>query len=166
MASNPQKFAAEFGKMLVKAGAKAEQVVKKSAMSIMVSVEKKSPVGDPETWLYLHPQKQVYVDYLTYREPPAGYTGGQFRANWNLSVTGLDTSTTADKDPSGGAAIGRAQSAIESYKIGDTITISNSLPYAHRLEYEGWSNQAPNGMIRLTVLEFEQYVAQQAAKIR
>lgn len=166
MANNPQKFAAEFAKMLRVAGDKAEMVVKKSALSVLSAIEIKSPVGDPETWLYFHPQKKTYVDFLLYRDPPPGYTGGQFRANWNLSIEAVDTSTTEDKDPSGKAAIKRAQGRIESYKLGDRIFITNSLPYAYRLEYEGWSSQAPQGMVRITALEFEKYVAEQAAKIR
>lgn len=152
MANNPQKFAAEFAKMLRVAGDKAGLVVKKSALQVLSSIEIKSPVGDPDSWA---------------SPAPPGYTGGQFRANWNLSIESMDTSTTEDKDPSGEAAKKRAQGRIESYKLGDRIFITNSLPYAYRLEYEGWSKiQAPQGMVRITALEFEKYVSEQAAKIR
>lgn len=151
MANNPQKFAAEFAKMLRAAEYKAELVVKKSAMQVLSAIELKSPVGDPDTWA---------------SPAPLGYTGGQFRANWNLSIEAMDTDTTTDKDPSGEVAIKRAQGRIESYQLGDKIFITNSLPYAYRLEYEGWSRQAPQGMVRITALEFEQYVSEQAAKIR
>lgn len=151
MANNPQKFAADFAKMLKVAGDKAELVVKKSALQVLDAIEQKSPVGDPDTWA---------------SPAPPGYTGGQFRANWNLSISSMDTSTTTDKDPSGEAAIKRAQGRIEGYQLGDKVFITNSLPYAYRLEYEGWSRQAPQGMVRITALEFEQYVAEQAAKIR
>lgn len=151
MANNPQKFAAEFAKMLRVAEDKAELVVKKSAMQVLSAIDFKSPVGDPDTWA---------------SPAPLGYTGGQFRANWNLSIEAMDTDTTTDKDPSGEVAIKRAQGRIESYQLGDKIFITNSLPYAYRLEYEGWSRQAPQGMVRITALEFEQYVSEQAAKIR
>lgn len=151
MANNPQKFAAEFAKMLRVAGDKAELVVKKSALQVLSAIEIKSPVGDPDSWA---------------SPAPPGYTGGQFRANWNLSIEAMDTSTTEDKDPSGEAANKRAQGRIESYKLGDRIFITNSLPYAYRLEHEGWSRQAPQGMVRITALEFEKYVSEQAAKIR
>lgn len=150
MANNPQKFAAEFGKLLKAAGDKAELVVKKSAISVLTSVEFKSPVGDPDTWS---------------SPAPPGYTGGQFKANWNLSVESIDYTTTTDKDPTGGDAVKRAELAIEDYKMGDKVFITNSLPYAYRLEYEGWSGQAPQGMVRITALEFEQYVREQAAKL-
>ena len=41
-------------------------------------------------------------------------------------------------------------------RAGQTIFITNSLPYAYRLEYDGWSRQAPAGMVRVTVVEFAQ----------
>ena len=151
MANNPQQFSADFARILARAGNKAEKVMKKSAMSVLKAIEDKSPVGDPRTWA---------------SPAPAGYTGGQFRANWNLSVGSIDFETVEDTDPTGQAAINRAQGKIESYRMGDNIYISNSLPYAYRLEYEGWSGQAPQGMVRVTVLEFEQYVRQQAALIQ
>lgn len=150
MANNPQQFVAEFGKLLRVAGDKAEMVVKGSALSVLKSIEFKSPVGDPATWS---------------SPAPAGYTGGQFRANWNLSTVSMDLTTTTNKDPQGNETIQRAEESLDKYKMGDKIFITNSLPYAFRLEYEGWSNQAPQGMVRITALEFEQYVRDEAAKI-
>lgn len=41
---------------------------------------------------------------------------------------------------------------IERSKDGFTIEIANRLPYAERVEY-GWSTQAPNGMLRLAILD-------------
>jgi hypothetical protein len=34
----------------------------------------------------------------------------------------------------------------------------NALPYGPRLEYEGWSSQAPAGMVRISVVEFQTFV--------
>ncbi len=42
-------------------------------------------------------------------------------------------------------------------KAGDVIYLANSLPYIRRLEY-GWSKQAPAGMVRGTVGEFQQAI--------
>lgn len=154
MKNSPQQFAIAFAKMLKAAGDKAELVVKKSAFEVMNAVEEKSPVGDPTLW-----------DESSLPAPP-GYTGGRFRANWNLSIGSIDASTTEDIDKTGEAALARAQGKIEGYKMGDKVFITNSLPYAQRLEYEGWSSQAPGGMVRITAMEFEQYVREQAAKLK
>lgn len=152
--SNPQRFAIDFAKLLKAAGDKAELVVKKSAFEVMNAVEEKSPVGDPSLWAESSPPA------------PTGYTGGRFKANWNLSIGSIDASTTEDTDKTGEATLSRAQGKIEGYKMGDKVFITNSLPYAQRLEYEGWSSQAPAGMVRITAMEFEQYVREQAAKLK
>ena len=34
---------------------------------------------------------------------------------------------------------------------GNVVYLTNNLPYAQRLEYEGWSKQAPAGMVRVNM---------------
>ena len=75
-----------------------------------------------------------------------------------------DTSTDSI-DKVGGTAINRATSKVNQYRLGDTITLSNNLPYAMRLEY-GWSKKAPAGMVRLNVARFQQWVDKEARKAR
>ncbi|NTX09022.1 hypothetical protein, partial [Myxococcus sp. CA040A] len=41
-------------------------------------------------------------------------------------------------------------SQLEDSKLGDTVYVTNNLPYARRLEF-GHSAQAPRGMVRVTV---------------
>lgn len=78
---------------------------------------------------------------------------GRARANWFASI-GTPTNITVAY--AGGAAsaadraIADAQSAI-SKATGNVFWISNNLPYIYRLEFEGWSKQAPNGMVRLAI---------------
>ena len=50
-----------------------------------------------------------------------------------------------------------AEKAI-GFASGDVVYFVNGLPYAYRLENEGWSKQAPAGMIKISVTEFDQYV--------
>jgi hypothetical protein len=72
---------------------------------------------------------------------------GRFRANWILGNGMIDASTYERFEASNNAP------AIMSIKVnGQTISITNSLPYASRLE-TGWSKQAPAGMVRLTLAE-------------
>lgn len=81
---------------------------------------------------------------------------GRFRGNWNLSLAGFDPSVSELTDKEGAASIARASISIADYK-GGSIYISNNLPYAKRLE-DGWSKQAPVGMLRITVVEFQDMV--------
>lgn len=147
MAESPQVFAINFTKLINAAKDKAEIVIKKTAFNILESLDYRSPVGDPTLWQY---------------SAPAGYTGGQFRANWNISINSIDTSITASTDNQGN--LKRGNDSIANYKIGDKVYITNAMPYAYRLEY-GWSSQAPAGMVRITSIELEQYVRNQAAKL-
>lgn len=82
---------------------------------------------------------------------------GRFKGNWNLSIGSADNSTTQTVDTGGGATIARANTAISAYSQIDgfpAIVISNNLPYGPRLE-GGYSGQAPNGMVALTIAEIQ-----------
>ena len=148
MANTPQQFQVDFTRLLRQAGNRAQQVVKASSLKLLQSIDTKSPVGDPSSWS---------------SPAPAGYTGGQFRANWMYSIGSPDVSVTDSTDPNGGESMRRATNT--NYRLGDKIYISNSLPYAYPLEYEGWSGQAPNGMVRVSVVEFRDFVRQAAAQL-
>lgn len=52
---------------------------------------------------------------------------------------------------------------INSLNIGDKYSLANGQPYARRIEYEGWSQQAPQGMLRVSVAEWQQ-IADRAAR--
>ncbi len=60
---------------------------------------------------------------------------GRLRGNWMLGIN----------NPYGN------DSGI-SIKLGDTVYLTNNLPYARKMEYGG-SQQAPTGMLRVTVKE-------------
>lgn len=82
---------------------------------------------------------------------------GRFRANWVTTYGNPSYRTTAATDRSGQASILKGQGTIRRTPAGETIYILNSLPYAIPLEY-GHSKQAPAGMVRLTVAEFQTFV--------
>jgi len=78
---------------------------------------------------------------------------GRFRANWNVSFGTEDLSTTDATDKSGSSTIAKGLATINQYaKLSQVIYVSNNLPYANRLE-NGWSKQAPQGMVALTLAE-------------
>ena len=81
---------------------------------------------------------------------------GRFRSNWQYGGGAINTYTGSAIDASG--SIGRITAGIAGWKPGETMWITNSLPYAQRLE-AGWSKQAPAGMVRTTVASFEAHFA-------
>lgn len=129
-------FKRDFAALLQKAGDKAEMVVRKTALELQSSMIEMSPVDT-----------------------------GRFKANWQCGVGVVNTATDSGEDKTGAGAIGRTQAALGSWKVGQTITLSNSLPYARRLEY-GWSKQAPGGMVRLTVQNYSRALAKAVASTK
>lgn len=80
---------------------------------------------------------------------------GRFKGNWDLGVGTIPGSVYATMDPSGGVSLNRGTTALGAYP--DTlpqINIVNNLPYAVPLE-NGHSQQAPGGMVAITVAELE-----------
>jgi hypothetical protein len=84
---------------------------------------------------------------------------GRARANWQVTIGAQASGTVEFDDTNGGATMSRATAASAGFKAGDTIYLTNNLPYIRRLE-EGYSQQAPAGMVALTVQEFAQVVKQ------
>lgn len=82
---------------------------------------------------------------------------GRFRGNWQVQIGSIPTGTLEIDDKSGQVTLAKAQAEVLGVKAGDTIYLINNLPYARRLEY-GWSNQAPEGMVRTTVTEYQPIV--------
>lgn len=119
------------------------------ALSLFRAVVKASPVGNPDLWR---------------SSAPEGYAGGRFRANWMCSLNGLDKTTTTSTNQAG--ALSLISNKTSASKPHDTICLSNSLPYAIKLEYEGHSSQTPNGMVRLNVARFKTIIAEEVAKLR
>jgi hypothetical protein len=85
------------------------------------------------------------------------YVGGRFRANWHLSIDVVENVTFDEVDPSGQETIAALVSAVSDFTAGQTAYLINNLPYAILLEY-GHSQQAPGGMVRITVARFQQIV--------
>lgn len=84
---------------------------------------------------------------------------GRFRANWQVAIGSIPSGTLELDDRSGTATISKATATTAGVKAGDVIYLVNNLPYAQRLE-DGYSGQAPAGMVGLTVQEFQR-IAQQ-----
>lgn len=80
---------------------------------------------------------------------------GRFKGNWQI---GLDAVNFNIEDAPLSDAVGRTAAVLPSWIPGQTIYLTNSLPYARRLEY-GWSKQAPQGMVRLTVQNYSRALA-------
>lgn len=153
-------FGLDLKKFADSANAVANAVVRKVVFDVDASLVMKSPVGNPELWAINSTAKAYNQEALEAGSSdslgivkPAGYVGGRFRANWQYGFDNPNRTVTANVDPEGSASISRVEGQISAIASGHKHYLTNSLPYAKRLE-EGWSKQAPNGMVALTVAEF------------
>ena len=129
-------FAADLKRLCDAAGDKAELVVRKAALDLGGQMVDRSPVDT-----------------------------GRFKSNWMTGIGAMDTSTTTAADPSGQPSRTKLQAQVAGWKPGQTIWITNNLPYAYRLEH-GYSKQAPGGMVRLAVQNYAQAVAKAAREVK
>lgn len=123
-------FSADISKFVKKSNGNTEIVVRRIGLELFNKVVMKSPVDT-----------------------------GRFRGNWYLSVNAPYKQTFQRFDMNAlGSSPGdnfynEAQSNVNRWKLADnSIYITNNLPYAERLEF-GYSDQAPQGMARLSVME-------------
>lgn len=82
---------------------------------------------------------------------------GRFRGNWQFSIGAPEQGQLDRLDKNGSAATVELVNGAIQFKAGDTAYIVNNLPYAIPLEY-GHSDQAPGGMVRITLERFQQIV--------
>lgn len=128
-----QEFSLNITAWVQKAKARGDLVVRKVALDVGSRVVLRSPVDT-----------------------------GRFRANWQYGVGRPNTAVLEAVDKSGQSSIGRITAGAATARLGDVIYVSNSLPYALKLE-AGSSKQAPGGMVGLTVVEFQAAVDRSVA---
>ena len=87
---------------------------------------------------------------------------GRFKGNWQAG-TGATNDSTSDEANSD--ALGRTAAVLQGWKPGQTIYLTNSMPYALRFE-NGWSKQAPTGMVRLSVQNYSQAIAKALGEVK
>ena len=126
-----------------------DETVRAVNLGVTRQVIQLTPVGNPALWK---------------SKPPKGYTGGQLKGNWFGSIGSPSMESKKGlTDSNGSATISRAKNAI-ARSTGEKYYIVNNMPYARRIEYEGWSSQAPTGMARRTVAKFKKLVQLEAQK--
>lgn len=97
---------------------------------------------------------------------------GRARGNWQTAVGSFATGETERTDKGGGSTVQAAAAVIQGYEPGpDALTITNNVPYIIPLEYgrddgKPGSKQAPQGMVRVTLAEFQGIVNRAAGEVR
>jgi len=87
---------------------------------------------------------------------------GRLRGNWQTDISSPAQGIIDRTGESG--AINEAVNVSLRAELSDSVFFTNNLPYAVPIE-SGTSTQAPSGMLKVSVLELEQVVQQQAAQL-
>ena len=80
---------------------------------------------------------------------------GRLKNNWFPSVDAASTETTEQTADTSRARLETAVS--QEYKLDKVFYFTNNLPYAYRIEFEGWSKKAPQGMVRRNIVRWNTY---------
>ncbi len=88
---------------------------------------------------------------------------GRLRGNWQTTINTPAGSTREVLDPSGGAALAEVMANMGG--LLDVVWFTNNLPYVERIEYDGWSRQAPEGMVRKHIAQWQRIVGAKAAAL-
>lgn len=89
---------------------------------------------------------------------------GRARGNWQATINNPASGTLNTQDQGGQSTLAEAMPMTEAAP-GNVYYLTNNLPYVGpRLEY-GWSDQAPQGIVRITLRELNQSINEQLAKL-
>lgn len=142
---------------------RADALIRAVGIKTFSAVIRDTPVGDPDLWQssWLDSKGRATVAFNSHLE---GYVGGRLRANWNCSLGMADTSTTESTNHAG--AIPAMMQEVAGADRKKILWLSNSLPYAHRIEYDGHSRQAPQGMVRRNVTRIQKIISGELRKLK
>lgn len=169
------------------------EVVRKVGITILARLVEMSPVGNPELWKInqtavnynnavfdYNEEQRRNTDNLTKSgrlkrkasvtdgmsvKAPAGYTGGRFRGNWQVTFDSAATEPVDRIDKTGMITKALGNVVLSGFTSAiHSIHFTNALAYSYALEV-GHSSQAPAGMIAVTAEEFQQYVNKAAGEL-
>lgn len=96
-------------------------------------------------------RKQVTIELFSSVILDTPVLTGRLRGNWQISSGSPSSGTVEITDPNGGKAIRKVEELASGLPEGrdQAVYLTNNLPYAYRIEYDGWSHtKAPEGMVR------------------
>lgn len=90
---------------------------------------------------------------------------GRLRGNWICTIGNPGDGFSHNTDVTGEQIKAVIQKMADQSTMKDIVFFRNNLPYAYRIEYEGWSkSKAPAGMVRRNVTRFQRLVNEAVSK--
>lgn len=144
-------FGDDIGKFIDNTDKKLSRTFRGTALSLFSRVVLRTPVGNADLW-------------QNPKSAPKGYTGGRLRGGWQAQINGKPTGAYNQIDKTGSSTIRKINSVVGRLDTVDTIYLMNNLPYVLMIENGQHSKQAPAGMVKISVAEFQRTVKQQVKK--
>lgn len=172
-----------------------DEVVRRTGIKILGRMVEMSPIGNPDLW-QVNQTASAYNDAVrdhnaALRNDPAnltkggrlkrglrvndsmdvkkpdGYVGGRFKNNWYVGFDSQPTESNDTPDASGQGSNSRGLAVLEVFRVGqvNSIYFTNNMPYAAALE-NGYSGQAPGGMVGITALDAAQLFREAMSEVR
>lgn len=123
-----------------------------SAAAFMIEIDAEFKLAEDELQVAVAKVATDALSRVVFKTP---VDTGRARGNWFVEFGGSGVETTEAVDAGGGSTIARGAAKIDTYQNVEgwpIISLYNNLPYAERLE-NGYSSQAPAGMVAVTVAE-------------
>lgn len=89
---------------------------------------------------------------------------GVLRNNWFVQIGSPSRKTTQQQD-GGSGAVSRAADVLVNTTLQEDIFFNNNLPYAVPIEFDGHSAKAPEGMVRVNTVRWDQIVSRTARRV-
>ena len=149
------------------AGDRMDKVVRGTLLDLSRRIVLRTPVGNPDLWItnVAGPDEPAdYRDYISERGFPEGYAGGSARGNWQTSL-GAPASGEVDSTDKAGVKTLAKMWGDTKLAPGNVWYLTNNLPYINRLEFDGWSTQSAEGMVRISLRELDRSIDEQIANL-
>lgn len=111
--------------------------------TLAVTIVNRTPVGDWSMW-----------SSTKGKRPSGDYRPGTLVNNWFSSIAPPSGLALREHNVNGATSLANIDK-IAPKVSGNIVYFVNPTPYANRIEYGGHSQQAPQGMVRITVKEFK-----------
>jgi hypothetical protein len=145
-----QDFGVQIEAWCEKTEGKLDKVIHSALSEFVQRLIRRTPVGNPAMW----------------KSPPSRrYVPGMARAGWHIGTGAPVMRLPLRPDATGRATAAACIAAIPVKPSGKLIYISNNVRYIWELE-RGYSRQTPpNGMVGLSVMEFNSIMEQKAMEV-
>lgn len=84
---------------------------------------------------------------------------GALKGSWRTQVGTPNAADIPIEDDTGGIPLAENVAVVSKLEMDQTVYLSNGLPYAEEIEFDGKSRQAPQGMVRKNLADWPDTLA-------